>query len=618
MKDSDSNVRSSKKSNGRTAGAKLSSGSSNKSNGSTQDKRRTKKTKTMMGASSSRTTKSTESSSVSPSKTKKSPRKGKKESPELRPRRRASQTYFFKYQLAKNPLKAEEEDLKLALLASLQQCNSNGTTSDNDCIQMTGGKSKTQSKKHKNSLLVGKRPVGRPPKNPVAQDLVVDDDEDDEDEFIDVEEIFDDNEKKEKFSTSSSSKKASQQFKIVSSSSTTTTTSNGAKRRGSVESNPSSRGSSYKDEAKKVIKKYNRRRDGLLQAIDRDSKTDKPRNNSSIKSCNDLTSVQNKIKKAKKLLQNKQANKNKSNALIGKYSALRKFASNSNSTLSTTAKHQGGSLLMSPTKIANKSKSRSKLNDCYCNDNLETTGITNTTSSNHQYFMPHSPYTPLQRKEPPDEDYLRKYKPETEDFLTFICFRTTAPNKTMDHELLTNGQDDSNNNCTTPNINFNNSNNNRITDKQLPDPQNLKQCTSTLYKLTNINNSPTSNDHYSPNNHRRPTRQSPRLASSNRKISENESSNHTMGTSATAYDNSITYEEDMKRASIALEDMAQEINSSDDIHNEVAQNSPDCISKLSSPYKNNKHLVKGLMTREFAGAFADEDTIFESISNHKL
>lgn len=94
----------------------------------------------------------------------------------------------------------------------------------------------------------------------------------------------------------------------------------------------------------------------------------------------------------------------------------------------------------------------------------------------------------------------------------------------------------------------------------------------------------------------------------------------------------------MERASIALEDMAHEIHSSDGIKDEpLAQESSGCStttasastntsanvgtnnkSNITSPYKNNKHLVKGLMTREFAGAFADEDTIFESISNHKL
>lgn len=89
----------------------------------------------------------------------------------------------------------------------------------------------------------------------------------------------------------------------------------------------------------------------------------------------------------------------------------------------------------------------------------------------------------------------------------------------------------------------------------------------------------------------------------------------------------------MERASIALEDMAHEIHSSDGIKDELAQVSSGCLTgsagaasvagstataASNKPYKNNKHLVKGLMTREFAGAFADEDTIFESISNHKL
>jgi hypothetical protein len=106
----------------------------------------------------------------------------------------------------------------------------------------------------------------------------------------------------------------------------------------------------------------------------------------------------------------------------------------------------------------------------------------------------------------------------------------------------------------------------------------------------------------------------------------------------TAYDSQINYEEDIKKAQIALEDMAQEINGSDSNEsatqmsqrqsNQQQQDAPskavadgDCLSpngKLLSPLKNNKHLVKGLMTREFAGAFADEEIIFESIKNHKL
>lgn len=44
-----------------------------------------------------------------------------------RPKRRASQTHFFKYQLANDPWRAEEEDLRLALLESLQQCPDDGS-----------------------------------------------------------------------------------------------------------------------------------------------------------------------------------------------------------------------------------------------------------------------------------------------------------------------------------------------------------------------------------------------------------------------------------------------------------------------------------------------------------
>lgn len=641
-------VRSNKKANGRSStsstknistSSSSSTNSNNKCNGSggpksSLEKKRADTAKTVMGGGNSRPAKA--SNNNSPSSKSKSPgKKGSKQSPELRPRRRASQTYFFKYQLAKNPLKAEEEDLKLALLASLQQCT-NGISPDGGSGSNSSRKTpSTPSKKSKPTTKIrdsvqlannsngSKRTVARPSKGSIGDGL------------LNGRESIELNGKKDKHSSS----KKEQQYKV----SANSTINGNKKRRGSVESNSSSRVSSFKDDEKKKNKikktnKHNRQRDDLLascniQATKRDSKNGKVRNDvnkfGSLSGCNDLKSVRDRIKKAKKLLQNKQLvdnnNKTKSNNLIGKYSALRKFPSNSKSSMSPT-KRQGSSLL-SPKKRSDKSKSKT---NCYHN-NLSTAN--NNTTSGNPYYIPYSPYTPLQKKEPPDEDYLKKYKPETEDFLTFICFRTTAPNyqsRPLAEPLIANGIEDSNG--TTTSINTTNSNSmnfnhhSRIMDnKQVPnDLNNLKSQTtiSTLSKFSNNTiNSPTIIDHhFSPNNHRRPTRQSPRLASSNRKISENESSNHTtMGTSTTAYDNSITYEEDMKRASIALEDMAHEINSSDNINHEIAQSSPDCISKSSSsPYRNNKHLVKGLMTREFAGAFADEETIFESISNHKL
>lgn len=250
------------------------------------------------------------------------------------------------------------------------------------------------------------------------------------------------------------------------------------------------------------------------------------------------------------------------------------------------------------------------------------------------------------------DNILKQYRPETEDFLTFICFRATAPNyqrlcakNRLFSEQTTSNTEKSNSNAS--------SNNGR--QQQLPTATNsstdgysskitsgdavnsLKQSSNRSTNHFASISSPISNDNHrnqSPSSHRRPTRQSPRLASSiNRKISENESSNLTLSTSNTAFELPINYEEDLEKASIALEDMAHEMNSSDgmncpnntnnynkndDDNNNFAQNSPDCISKFSSSYKNNRHLVKGLMTREFAGAFADEETIFESISNHKL
>lgn len=254
------------------------------------------------------------------------------------------------------------------------------------------------------------------------------------------------------------------------------------------------------------------------------------------------------------------------------------------------------------------------------------------------------------------DNVLKQYRPETEDFLTFICFRSTAPNYQNVSKLGAKNilpTEDANSINTAKNETNYNSNSTRqqltAGTNSTPDgyspkliscdtsANNLKHSSNRLSASLISSSSPKSNDSHrnqSPSNYRRPTRQSPRLASFiNRKISKNDSSNHTSSASYTAHELPINYEEDLKRASIALEDMAHEINSSDgtscinktsssfndDDNNNFAQNSPDCISKLSSSsYKNNRHLVKGLMTREFAGAFADEETIFESISNHKL
>jgi hypothetical protein len=245
-----------------------------------------------------------------------------------------------------------------------------------------------------------------------------------------------------------------------------------------------------------------------------------------------------------------------------------------------------------------------------------------------------------------DEEYLKRYRPETEDFLTFICFRVTAPNFPSSKTTELSGPTASGSIDHSPNLSSNNNINDRplngctintginvkvSNDRTSNDYHNLRRstspCKSSASYHTASNSSP--NHLYSPSNRRRPTRQSPRLASSSKKISEIESLNN-----YTAYDNQITYEEDIKRAQIALEDMAHEINGSD-INESAAQSGQrqinhqnsktaakkGCVSpneKSLSPFKNSKHLVKGLMTREFAGAFADEEIIFESIKNHKL
>lgn len=620
MRDSESSGRSNKKANNRTlVGAKLKnslSSSTKKSNGTAGTKRSSSATTTkatspsssssstkkktqrarVMGANNSKTTTPTKSNSGTKKKNG-NPRKGSKQSPESRPRRRASQTYFFKYQLARNPLKAEEEDLKLALIASLQQCPE--TSNNRNKLSPSPDKKAGHSKNSIHSTSESKKQHARRPSKSSDEML-----------FNEPGVVVDDNNCKRKKKKKISSRKG-QQYKVCAN------LTNGSKRRGSVESSSSSIGSSFKD----GVKKIKRKEAGDLLSPTK-SKKPKSKVKNPLPGCNDLNSVQNKIKKAKKLLQNKQANKNNNSAIIGKYSALRKFPSNSNNSIN----FRTGKANISPRKRKDKLKnissdcfySNSKNNNDNNNNNnahLSSTANFNTTSKN-QYFMPYSPYTPLQKKEPPDEDYLRKYKPETEDFLTFICFRTTAPNCRPTADLLTNGiGDDTNSTTTTILTNSQGTSNNRINEKFASnDSSNLTLRPSSPSK---INGSPTIDYRYKI--HRPPTRSSPRLASSIKKISEKEGLFHSMATSSTAYDSSITYEEDMKRASIALEDMAQEINSSDGIKNGIAQDSPDCISKSStSPYKNNKHLVKGLMTREFAGAFADEETIFESISNHKL
>lgn len=477
MRGSDSIGRSPKKANGRIK-SKLSGKdrSSNKSNGTPSKLAKTEQVKTSKskmgnGNSVGRTAsvQGLQQNNNSSNKKKSPRRKSNKQSPELRPRRRASQTYFFKYQLARNPLKAEEEDLKLALLASLQQCNGNSTGIED-------------SAKH-------------------------------------------------------SSSKQSNNNNI----------------------------------------KLNHKNSGNSDNTDHTSNIG-----------------------SGKINHNSQSGHGKTNG-------------------------------------TSSNKQKGKKSDKSNNPPPEKKFKPSFATTNSAIL----PATPTISKTPPDEDYLEKYKPETEDFLAFICFRNTAPNFQDRKNLATNGWEDANNgvarnnyatngtdsstNTNTTNTSSRNCSNNNITNhnnryadlKHVSiEVHNLKRGASSPGKS---NCSPTITDYYSPNSHRRPTRQSPRLASSQKRISENDNSIYTMGVANTAYDNSMNYEEDMKRASIALEDMAQEINSSDGMKKEVAQNSPDCISKLScSPYKNNKHLVKGLMTREFAGAFADEETIFESISNHKL
>lgn len=234
-----------------------------------------------------------------------------------------------------------------------------------------------------------------------------------------------------------------------------------------------------------------------------------------------------------------------------------------------------------------------------------------------------------------DEEYLEKYRPDTEQFLTFICSRLHKEPDfsrpiSLKHEAPTiiptaSGSIDQlshsinyrpSNGCTPTNTGIHVKISN---DKTSNEYHNLRRSASPC-KSSASNSSP--NHLNSPSNRRRPIRHSPRLASTSKKISEFDSLNH-----YTAYDSQITYEEEMNRASMALKDIAQEINGTDEFESNHQPSSRNVNgnatavttqTETKSPLKNNKHLVKGLMTREFAGAFADEDIIFESIKNHKL
>lgn len=439
-----------------------------------------------------------------------SPKKANKLSPEARPRRRASQTYIFKYQLANNPLKAEEDDLKLAILASLEQ----GAINE---------------------------------KNP--------------DKFI-AETL-----KKEPGSNVAPKIKSPKKEKV-------------------------SKLSSKHDETKKT--KRSKLNDDSLSI--KQQKT-----NGCIIS--KLTPKKNKIFKSSgekyTSTNGRQRDKCTTNSTGDKSN------NNHTATPTTTSKTQPNHL---------------------DSDSYSTTAAT----------APYSIFASIQKKEPPNEDYLKKYKPETEDFLTFICFRTTAPNYNSSinaveqpiHTNGVNGVDGETGTNTKSNgvIKHGHSLKKRASPSSTlyslsPSPDKLTQSSNDTI-IAHLNGD-VSNDHHQSNNvRRRPIRQSPRLATrqskrylgSNKKISEYDHS-------VIAYDNSIDYEEELKRASIALEDMAQEINSSDNLKDDSPPNHTDAVIKSpsgNSSMKNNRHLVKGLMTREFAGAFADEETIFESISNHKL
>lgn len=436
-----------------------------------------------------------------------------KDKKEHRPRRRASQTHFFKYQLACNPLKVEEEDLKKALIASLQQCGNVSATTAVQKKRLADESNRLLKKSKKQKLLNG-----------TNNDCL----------------------------TSEPTK------------------SNGLCNKPKLNGNHKN---GFKLKSKKEFTKSTapkkKKKQEKLQNGDVDIKDFIQ--TSSMRLQNNCHSQDSNSTNSKTGCSNNGSKSNK------KFSALRKFASNSTHHSykgKLNVPHIHGSKY-------NKQTSIDKLDDY-------ATSASSIISNSRLYFS----HPDNKHNNFPNDEYLKKYKPDTGDFLTFICFRETPPH--FEEELEQNipkcpngikiesspDGKGGNNTCTNSSVTSNVTSTNNLNNNN---------------KLSTASSTP----------QRRPTRHSLRL-SSNRKISEND--NNIYGASS-AYENSTSYEEDMKKACIALEDMAQEINSLDDVTNEVAQE-PD----LSL----DRHLVKGLISCEFAGAFADEETMFDSISNHKL
>lgn len=589
---------------------------------------------------------------TSPTKSKKG--NSKNSSPESRPRRRASQTYFIKYQLARNPLKAEEQDLKLALIASLEDCNSN----EHDSASLNGHQKKTRS--------LPQQPNGNGD--------------------------IDDNEKDD-FHTNTSQKKR--------------------KNNNSLESNSKNGRPKIGTKTKSFERFNNNNNDNNNNEHDEDTFSSED----TIEFDPISTSItDNGLEK--------EAKDKKSNSKRRYSTDKTREKSSKKSKVSTNEDHNGK---ISITKSHKTNNVRSKTNHITANGNLYTTTsiVHNNLSYDTHYGLPYSPFLPIQKKEPLDEEYLRKYKPETEDFLTFICYRTTLPNH-CSHRGPDKDANDANDDCSdkltdrteidevddiddddagdeTRSVVHNGSSTGRRRKSPYDSKQQVVQnntnhnmkkrasSTSTSASISSSSPSPKrrsnitngnniSNDiidedsvHISPI--RRPIRQSPRLAKRqtrkflgsrlrNKLISEHDHSSQL----CTAYENPISYEEDLERASNALEDMAQEINNNFDVvikanninkniidtdslnnNNSAATSNITCtrssnnhhnydnstddgaqihnlreyISKTSSSQvptqlKNNRHFVKGLMTKEFASGFADEETIFDIISNHKI
>lgn len=216
-------------------------------------------------------------------------------------------------------------------------------------------------------------------------------------------------------------------------------------------------------------------------------------------------------------------------------------------------------------------------------------------TGNHQYFnnTNYQTYIPIQKREPPDEEYLKKYRPATQDFLHYICNRTTPT--TLSNPTTNGSAHDNNNNSNNIIDNNNITGNNNNNNNNINSGNDINIDTNIIINCSSHNNDSTS---------RRPIRQSPRLRTRH-KLSSTDNGKDKETIAGLANDNN--YEENLEIASNALDLMAMETSLGSKANQN--HNSRDTISRSSSSVStnlknSNRPYVKSLMTKEFPVGFA--------------